>query len=157
MFVAASTVIFAPHVAEALTSQTTFQVTANVVAACSVSASTLGFGAYDPAAGSPNDSGTALQVTCTTGAAYTIGLNAGTGTGATVAARKMTLSSNTLDYSLYQDSGRTTVWGNTPGTDTVASTGNGAQQSFGVYGRISAAQNVPAGSYSDTITVTVTF
>ncbi len=69
----------------------------------------------------------------------------------------MSQSSNLLVYSVYTDNGRTTVWGNSTGVDVVASTGTGAQQSFTMYGRAPAAQTAPAGSYSDTITVTVTF
>lgn len=53
-------------------------------------------------------------------------INGLTGVGATVAVRKMTSGANTLDYYLYQDSGHTQVWGETSGTDTVSSTGNGA-------------------------------
>ena len=46
-----------------------------------------------------------------------------TGTGGTVTARKMTSGANTLSYGLYQDIARATNWGNTPGTDTVNTTG----------------------------------
>jgi spore coat protein U-like protein len=62
-----------------------------------------------------------------------------------------------LSYSLFRDSGRTLNWGNTVGTDTVASTGTGSAQTFTVYGRIPASQAVGPGTYQDTITVTVTF
>jgi hypothetical protein len=47
----------------------------------------------------------------------------------------MTNGASTINYSLYSDSGRTAVWGNTIGTNTVAATGNGASQSYTVYGR----------------------
>ena len=60
----------------------------------------------------------------------------GPASGATVATRKMTSGAATVNYTLYSDSGRTTVWGNTIGTDTVAGTGNGAAQTLTVYGRV---------------------
>ena len=82
------------------------------------------------------DQTSTLQVQCTNTTPYNIGLDAGTGTGATVAVRKMTGGGNTVNYSLYSDSGRATVWGATIGTNTVAATGNGAAQSYTVYGRI---------------------
>ena len=98
-----------------------------------------------------------MTTTCTLAAPYNIGLNAGTGTGATVAARKMTSGANLLTYSLFQDAAHLVVWGNTIGTDTVALVGTGLAAATTVYGRIPALQNVPVGSYTDTITATVTF
>jgi spore coat protein U-like protein len=50
-----------------------------------------------------------------------------------------------------------TNWGNTVGTDTVAGTGNGAAQALTVYGQIAAGLYVTPGSYTDTITATVTY
>lgn len=146
-----------PVPAHAATEQTTFTVSATVVAACAVSASNLSFGNYNPTLGTPNDNQTSLLVTCTNGAGYNVGLDVGAGSGATTAERKMTHSSNTLLYTLYRDSNRTLVWGDSVGSNTLASTGTGAQQTVNVYGRIAAAQAAPAGAYSDTITVTVTF
>lgn len=143
--------------AQAATEQTTFTVSATVVAACAVSASNLSFGNYNPTLGAPNDNQTSLLVTCTNGSSYNVGLDAGAGTSATVAARKMMHSSNALSYTLYRDSNRTLVWGDSVGSNTLASSGTGAAQTINIYGRIAAAQTAPAGSYSDTITVTVTF
>ena len=96
-------------------------------------------------------------MSCTNTTPYTVALNAGTGTGATVAVRKMTSSAQTLNYSLYQDNARGTVWGQTTGTDTVAGTGNGSAQALTVYGRIPAGQLPTPGSYSDTITATISY
>jgi spore coat protein U-like protein len=98
-----------------------------------------------------------VTTTCTLAAPYNIGLNAGTGAGATVAARKMTSGANLLTYSLFQDAARLVVWGNTIGTDTVALVGTGLAVPTTVFGRIPALQNVAVGSYTDTITATVTF
>jgi len=61
-----------------------------------------------------------------------------------------------LSYSLFQDVGHTTVWGNTGGTG-VANTGTGSQTAITVYGSVAAGQNVPSGNYSDTVVATVTF
>lgn len=147
----------APAPAYAAQDQTTFTVSATVIAACAVSASNLSFGNYNPTSATPTDSQTTLNVTCTNGVGYSIGMNAGAGTGATVAARKMTQAAYTLNYTLYGDSGRNTVWGNTLGVDVLTSTATGALQTFTVYGRVPAGQTAPGGAYSDTITVTVTY
>lgn len=139
------------------TATTTFTVTATVAAACTISATDLAFGTYSPAAALPTDASSTVTTTCTLAAPYNIGLNAGTGAGATVAARKMTSGANTLTYSLFQDVARLVVWGNTIGTDTVVGVGTGLAVGTPVHGRIPALQNVAVGGYADTITATVTF
>jgi spore coat protein U-like protein len=144
--------------AQAATTTTTFPVTATVLKACIVTADPLAFGNYDPTATAPVDTTTTLSVLCTVGTSFTVGLNAGAGTGATVATRHMTSGANTLNYALYQETGRTSNWGNTPGTDTpAATTAPVLATTVTVYGRLPASQNVPAGSYADTVTVTVNY
>ncbi len=139
------------------TTTSSFTVQMTITASCTiVSASTLNFGSQGVLAANVDQSST-LQVQCTNTTPYNIGLNAGTGAGATVAIRKMTNGGNTINYSLYTDSGRTIVWGNTVGTDTVAATGNGAAQSYTIYGRVPAQTTPAPAAYSDTITVTVTY
>jgi spore coat protein U-like protein len=59
-----------------------------------------------------------------------------------------------LDYQLYTDSEHTTVWDNTTGQSV---TGTGASSPTPVYGVITKGQNVPAGSYTDTVVATITF
>lgn len=142
----------------AATATTAFPVTATVVKACQVNASPLAFGNYDPTSAAALNGTTTLTVLCTVGSSFTVGLNAGTATGATVATRKMSNGGNTLSYALYQDAGRGDNWGNTPGTDTPdAITAATTPTNMTVYGQVPAGQNVPAGDYSDTITVTVTY
>jgi spore coat protein U-like protein len=143
--------------ARAATATTTFNVQMTIAASCIInSASTLNFGSSGVIAANVDQTST-LQVQCTNTTPYTISLDAGTGTGATVAARKMTNGANTITYSLYSDAGRTTVWGNTIGTNTVAGTGNGASQPYTVYGRVPPQTTPAAALYTDTITVTVTY
>jgi spore coat protein U-like protein len=131
-------------------------VTATISSLCLVSASNLNFGSQGVLAANV-DQTTTIQVQCTNTTPYNIGLNAGTGTGASVTTRKMTSGGNTINYSLYRDAARSQVWGTTIGTNTSSATGSGATQSHTVYGRV-APQATPAPStYSDTITVTVTY
>ncbi len=140
------------------TATDTFQVTATVEDACVVSATNLTFGTYTPLSGDDLDGSTTVEVTCTDSTGYEIGLDPGLGGGATVASRIMSDGSgNDLVYTLYEDAGRTAVWGETLATDTVVDTGTGGAQNFTIYGQITGSQTVPPGSYSDTITVTVTF
>lgn len=132
----------------------TFSVTATVQAECTISATALAFGAYTGALLKVNS---AVNVTCTNTTPYNVGLNQGTSTGATVTTRKMTNSTNTLSYTLFSNSGLTTNWGNTVGTNTLAGSGTGSLQSLTVFGEIPAGQFVTPGSYTDTITATITY
>ena len=139
-------------------SQETFSVTAEVIDACNLTANDLDFGNYSSISGSNVDATSTLDVTCTNGTAYTLALDDGMTTGGTFTTRLMTDGSNTLEYNLYTSTARTTVWGDASGaTETVGDTGDGTQQSLTVYGRIPASQNVPVGSYSDSVTATVSF
>lgn len=144
--------------AKAVTTTTTFAVTATVLKACSVGANPLNFGNYDPTAAVALDSSTTLSVLCTVGSSFTVGLNAGVASGATVTTRKMANGANTLNYALYQEAARANNWGNTAGTDTPpATTAPVLPTTLTVYGRIPAGQNIPAGGYTDTVTVTVNY
>jgi spore coat protein U domain-containing protein, fimbrial subunit CupE1/2/3/6 len=139
------------------TTTTTFQTQITIQATCTIiSASTLDFGTQGVLSANVDQTST-LQVQCTNTTPYNIGLDAGTGSGATVTTRKMTNGGATINYSLYTNSGRTTVWGNTVGTDTVAATGNGASQSYTIFGRVPPQTTPAPGTYTDTITVTVTY
>jgi spore coat protein U-like protein len=141
--------------AQSQTVSTTFRVQARVEAVCAVTAADLDFGTYSSQNASPTAGTTLLRATCTPGTTYNIGLNAGASSGATVNQRRMASGTNSLNYQLYSDSSHTTIWGNTTGTDTVTGSGTGLEQPHTVYGRIPATQNVPAGNYADTITVTI--
>jgi spore coat protein U-like protein len=148
----------APQQADATTTvTTTIAVSASVLSSCGVTALPLAFGTYSPTQSTNTTAQTTVVVTCTNGTPYNVGLNAGIGTGATVASHKLTSGSNLLNYTLYQDSGYSTVWGNTIGTNTVSGTGSGLTQTINVYGSITALQAVPAGSYADTVTVSLTY
>lgn len=137
------------------TATTTYSVTVIIAKACSVSATNLAFGTYTRALIQATST---ISVNCTNLTPYNVGLNAGAATGATVTNRSMTgPGSALLKYQLFSNSGHTTNWGNTVGTDTVAGTGNGATQPLTVYGQIPALEFTAQGSYTDTITVTVTY
>jgi spore coat protein U-like protein len=148
-----------PALAVASTTSTTFTVSATVVDVCAVSAGNLGFGTYNPISGSALDGTSTITVTCTLGTPYHVRLNQGAN-GASVSTRKMLRTAGgaqTLDYSLYRDSGRSQNWGQTDNTDTVDQSGTGVSQGITVYGRIPASTNVPPASYSDTVTVTISY
>lgn len=108
------------------------------------------------------DAATTLTVNCNNGALYHVGLN--DGLNASGGQRRLTNASTGqfINYELYSDSLRTARWGITAagGTATdVDGTGNNADQTLTVYGRVPGAplQSVGAGVYNDTITATIEF
>jgi spore coat protein U-like protein len=104
------------------------------------------------------DMNSTLSLKCTDGTPFNIALSQGAnGTSITDRRMKNSAGAQTLAYQLYRDSARSQVWGQTTGTDTVAGTGTGADQTLNIYGRVPAQSVAAAGSYSDTITVTVTY
>ena len=125
-------------------------------AVCEVTATDLDFGTYTAQGGTPLQGTTLLRATCTPGSTYNIGLNEGTSPGATVNQRQNGLGSEcVLNYQLYSDAQRSTIWGTTTGTDTVTGVGTGLSQDHTVFGAVPAAQVIPAGGYADTITVRI--
>lgn len=145
-------------VARAATETTSFNVTATVISACSVGATDLAFGNYDPLSVLNTDGITTVSVTCSLLTPYNIGVSAGSH-GSGVTGRKMKIGSgtDTLNYSLFRDVLRTLNWGVTVGTDTLSGLGTGLAVPSVVYGRIASGQNAPIGAYSDTVTVTLTY
>lgn len=140
--------------AMASTATATVAVSATVLSVCTISATPLPFGIYSSAA----ISGTAtLTVLCTLTTPYSVGLDAGTGTGATTTTRKMTNGGNTLNYQLFRDVNHTLNFGQTAGTDTSNGNGSGLAQTITIYGQVLPTQNVATGVYSDIVTATITY
>jgi spore coat protein U-like protein len=151
-------------VASALTATNTFDVKATVLKNCLVSGADLLFGNYTPGNGALANS-SAITVRCTKTTPYTVSLNAGTTSGATLTQRLLANGANTLQYNLYTTVAATTVFGDgTSSTGTIAGTGNGvalaSAQTVTVFGQLpdnAANQDAAPGAYADTITVTVTY
>ncbi|ABC83368.1 Csu type fimbrial protein [Anaeromyxobacter dehalogenans] len=144
--------------ARAASATATLDVTATVVPSCTIAATPVAFGSYDPLvtnAATALDAQGTVTVTCTTGTAYTVGLGAGNSGSGSRAMQHASIAGAQLPYELYQEAARTTVW-----DSTVMQAGTAASITpvqYTVYGRIPAAQNVPTGNYADAVVATVTF
>jgi spore coat protein U-like protein len=142
------------------TTNGTVQVSATILVACQVSGTALNFGgSIDPLLSSgPVDASAALNVVCTNTTPYTVALSAGMNAGgpANFGARAMKSGSNSLAYQLYLDAARSTVWGNGSGS-VYSGVGTGSAQSLTIYGRLPSLAGVVPGSYSDTVTVTISY
>jgi spore coat protein U-like protein len=147
--------------AQAATTSTTFGVSATVLSNCTVSAQPLDFGNYTPGAGARNVN-TPISVRCTRGTPFTVALNGGTTVGGSITQRLMTNGTDTLQYNLYTAAGFGTIFGDGTTGSTVPGTGAGLgnAQTVTVFGNLpdnTTNQNAATGSYSDLISVTVTY
>jgi len=140
-------------------------VTTDVGISCTITVADLTFTSYDPTYGVDNDSTGSVTSTCTTGGAVvlTLGQGANADSSSTDAApiRRMVGTTGAaagtfLNYGLYQEGGRTTVFGNT--SDTGGSfTATGGADVTTVYGRIPKEQAAAVGSFADSVSVTLTY
>jgi spore coat protein U-like protein len=149
----------APSMAVADSNTSDLRISASVPNSCTISAGALDFGAYSPTTGI-SVTGT-VTTNCTVNANAVITLNQGvfsaSGSSDTAPSRRLyNGNAGYLSYTLYQNSGKTTIWGNSTGTG-VTVTGTGSNQSTSVYGIIPAGQSVPEGSYDDYVVATVTY
>jgi spore coat protein U-like protein len=122
---------------------------------------TLGTSAVNfPATGvlrSSTDATGSIFVVCTSGAPYTIALDGGLTAATDPTQRKMSQGAEQITYGLYQNSGRTLPWGDSSAGYAASGSGSGLSQTLTVYGR-APAQNTPsAGTYSDTVVVTLSY
>ncbi|CAG4974686.1 Csu type fimbrial protein [Novilysobacter luteus] len=145
----------APAYAETKTS--TFDVTMKIKKSCDITATeNVAFGEQLASAGSVDATGS-VSVKCTKNTPYQVSLNGGG--AADTSARRMLSGTAAIPYQLYQEAGRSTVWGNTAADDKEATgTGfKGAATKHVVYARATLDGDQVAGDYTDTVTATVTF
>jgi spore coat protein U-like protein len=155
------------HSTGALAGTTTgsLTVTATVNSSCALTSSgAASFGAYDPVNTNVSPSNpvvltTSFQLQCTNGAKPTIllgqGYYASPNSSDSSPIRNMSDGKgDLLNYQLYTSADRTTIWDNATG---VTQTATGLVQTLYVYGSVPGGQNVPAGNYSDTVVITVSY
>jgi len=138
----------------------TFLATARIDVSCTISASPINFGSVGNLAGAVNGSGN-IQAQCSSGAPYTIALNAGSTTGNTIAVRRMSLGgvgAGVIQYQLYHPPGFTSIWGDGSGGSTVTNgSGNGAVQNYPINAQVPVQATPSAGTYQDTVTATISY
>ena len=126
--------------------------------ACTITTTDLNFGSQANLT-APILASNSIQVNCTAGTQYVVGLNNGNSGAATPSARRMrtAATTSTIAYNIFRDNARTQQWGSTMGVDTMSAVGTGANQVFTGYGRVPAQPTPGAYTYTDTITVLVTY
>ena len=141
---------------------------AHAAVTCSASATGPAFAVYNPLNLSPTLANGTITTTCSlqsgiwVNVAFTLSYSPGFSSN--FSSRNMLSGSNALYYNLYADAAYTQVLGDGTGGSTTGGDSmfliffNPTQQrSATIYGRIPPGQDVPAGGYSDTIVVTITY
>lgn len=142
----------------AATDSDTMQVTATVVNNCTINAAPMAFGTLATLGSSNIDTSATVSLACTPNAVYDVAMDLGLqGVGGQRYLVNSTDSGQTIPYGVYTNASRTNAWGSGVG-QTVVGTATGGTATLVAYGRIPAsASAVTAGSYADTVTITVTF
>jgi len=141
-------------------------VTASIPPSCTIGTAAIAFNSYDPVnvhATVPDDQTGDIVIRCTKGAT---GISIGLGNGAnnTGSQRRMVNSSDpttTVDYEIYKETARSTVWGPGDGGSHRSGAdmnGTGSNVTVTMFGRIPPHQlTATAGSYNDTLVSTILF
>lgn len=135
----------------AATATANLSVTATVAASCTISVTSMSFGT--------------LSATANTDATATITTNCTNGTSASITTDEGMNGNQNMDngegaliqYRVYRDSARTGMFG--PLDTPILITGSGVNQTTTLYGRVTtnSVSNKPAGSYRDTLRLTITY
>lgn len=143
----------------------TMTVTATVIATCTINSGNLSFGNYDAIganSSAPLNGTAAITATCTQGASASVdidpGLNA-SGVGNSQHRRMKGVGEKYLGYDIYQDSAHSRPWGTKTSGTAVSVTGSGGTTPVRLtaYGSVPGAQNIPVGSYTDSVAVTINY
>ena len=132
-----------------------FVLIAQEARACIINVTGVNFGAYHVFSNVALDSAGNIDINCPNGVGYNITLSAGNGT---YEQRILSSGAYSLNYNLYTAADRAFVWGDaSSGSASVSGSGIGAPVNHVVYARTPPNQNVPAGVYSDTISIMINF
>ena len=131
-------------------------------AACRVTTTGVNFGAYDVFAAVPRDTAGTVTVACDQNPPTDVTVSIGpspTSGGFQPRRMRHTTLPDRLDYNLFIAPSMGTVWGDgSAGTSTVLlrKVNRNRPVATTIYGRIPPGQNISVGSYSDSVTVTIT-
>lgn len=117
------------------------------------------FGAYAATATTPTDSSGTFTYSCSSAKARPVTIQLSAGRSGSFNPRQLGFGAERLDYNLYSDAAMTAIWGEAPGQTVTSVPGPGKDHggTLTIYARIPAGQWVPAGTYTDTIIVTLNF
>ncbi len=128
-------------------------------ASCTVNTAGVAFGTYDVFSTTALASTGTINLDCGW-LDFNVRIYLSTGTSGTYVSRRLRgPGADVLNYNFFRDAAYTQIWGDgTGGTSYYSNVWPGGNVvHLTVYGRITAGQDVRAGSYGDTVVVTVVF
>lgn len=144
---------------------TTLTVNLTVANDCTITAPNIAFGSAPVVSGFAPVTGQTINLACTKGSAYTVGLGDGQNAASVGGRRRMISGANYLAYDIFKSAG-TTRWGNVgsarrASSDAEINPGNGlgtGSQIFNYNAKIYTDQTTPpAGTYLDSVVLDVGF
>ncbi len=125
---------------------------------CTITTTSVAFGTYNVFSTANLASTGSVTYYCRRNAQnITVWLNKGL-YGLTNNPRQMASGTNRLNYNLFLDANHTQIWGDpNPYRYGPSTPPNRTYVTLTVYGLITAGQDVPAGTYADSVTVTINF
>ncbi len=123
---------------------------------CSVSTTAVSFGIYDVFGTVPLASTGSVTIRCLFSPGVEVWLSKGVN-APTNLPRQLASGGDRLDYNLYIDAARTAVWGDPNPNHYHTGPLLWWPVTLTIYGQIPAGQDVPAGTYTDAVTVTINF
>lgn len=129
---------------------------AKVNSTCTVAVLPINFGTIN--SNSQNLQSTTLTATCTKGTAFNVALSTGISNDFSNRYMALTDNSDQLKYNVYFDNLYNNILGDgTSNTATINDMGTGNDQTFTLFGKIPTGQFVSPGTYSDLISVTLSY
>lgn len=127
--------------------------------ACTVSTTSVNFSSYDVFLTSPTDSTGSIIIVCDTFFTFVMVAIGQSPNSGGFDPRQMASGAEYLDYNLYTTATYTSIWGDGTGGTVTRNTFafRNRPRTLTVYGRIPPGQDIPAGSYAETLTVTITW
>ncbi len=100
---------------------------------------------------------TTLSMTCSVGTSYNVTLDNGLYAAGSQRKMKHSSAADTIDYTLYHDAARSSLWNSGGGSarSGTAAVGSNTAIDLTVYGRVPPAAAPTTGTYSDTVQMTV--
>ncbi len=151
----------APSICAAATATANLGVSLTLTSVCVVAATPLSFGTAAGNFSTNLDQTATVTVTCTGGTSYSVTLGNGgysTGSGPSTQRRMRGLTvTNFVNYDLYVDSGRTTLWVDTTTQTGAPTASTGLPDTYTVYGRVPPQTGLAFDVFSDIVVVTVDY
>jgi spore coat protein U-like protein len=133
---------------------------ARAAISCTVAATSVAFGTYTPLQTSALEADGTITITCTDVVFDTATVSLSTGLSGTYTNRTLTSGAATLSYNLYTSAADSAVWGNGSGSSSTVQADIwffAPTATLTVYGAVASGQDPAPGTYTDTITVSVSY